>query len=122
MKRALREGREGADALDLVAEELDPQRLPACRRVDVGDPAPQRELAAFLHLVHPLVPGERELLGERVDARLVTGRETNRLRPRPGRRHRLGERRGGRAHEPAGGEHVQCAGTLADEVRGRLQP
>ena len=121
VQRALGERREGADALDLVAEELDPQRLPARRRVDVGDPSPQREVAALLHLVHSLVSGKGELLCERVDTRLVAGRKTNRLGSRLGRRHRLGQRRGGCAHEPAGGEHVQGAGTLADEVRGRLQ-
>ena len=58
VQRALREGREGADALDLVAEELDAQRLAPGRREDVGDPAPERELASLLNLVDPLVSGE----------------------------------------------------------------
>ena len=39
-----------------------------------------------------------------------------------GRRHRFRERCRGRTHEPAGGEHVQRPGPLADEVRRRLEP
>ena len=37
------------------------------------------------------------------------------------RRHPLRERRRGRADEPAGGEDVERAGPLADEVRRRLE-
>ena len=71
MQRALRERREGAQRLDLVAEELDADRLAAGRREDVDDPAAHGELAALLDAVDPLVAGERELLGELLDPRLV---------------------------------------------------
>ena len=40
---------------------------------------------------------------------------------RLGRRHRLGNRGGRGADEPAGGEHVERPGALADEVRRRLE-
>ena len=60
MEGALREGREGADALDLVAEELDAERLAPGGRVDVDDASAKRELASLLRLVDALVAGERE--------------------------------------------------------------
>ena len=91
-QRPLRERRERADALDLVAEELDPQRLAAGRREDVDEPAADGELAALLDPLDALVAGERELLGEQVDPRLVAARDRDRRRARPGRRHPLGER------------------------------
>ena len=87
MQRALRERREGADALDLVAEELDAERLAPGRRIDVDDASAERELASLLRLVDALVARERELLGERVDPRLVARSNANRLRARLGRGH-----------------------------------
>ena len=80
VQRALRERRERAHGLDLVAEELDAERLPAGRREHVDDAAADGELAALLDLVDALVAGERELLGERVDARLVAEADLDRLR------------------------------------------
>ncbi len=56
-QRPLRERREGADLLDLVAEELDPERLAARGREDVDEPAAHRELAALLDAFDPLVAG-----------------------------------------------------------------
>src|SRR5262249_3516447 len=50
-QRALGEGREGADLLDLVAEELDPERLASGCREDVDEAAPDGELAALLDAV-----------------------------------------------------------------------
>ena len=64
MERALREGRERAHRLDLVAEELDAERLAAGRREDVDDAAPHRELAAIVHPLDALVARERERLRE----------------------------------------------------------
>jgi hypothetical protein len=119
---ALGESRERADALDLVPEELDPERLAARRRVDVDDPAAEGELPALLGLVDALVAGQRELLGEDVDAGVVAGREVHRRRSGSGWRHRLGERCGRGADEPAGREDVQGARPLAHEVRRRLEP
>ena len=119
VQRALREGRERADALDLVAEELDAQRLAAGGRVDVDDPSPERELAALLHPVDALVACEGEVLGERVDPRLLADLEAERLGTCSGRRHALSERGRGRDHEAASGEDVQRPVPLADEVRRR---
>ena len=121
MQRALRERREGADALDLVAEELDAERLAPGRRIDVDDAAAERELAALLRLLDALVAREREVLGERVDPLLVARSNADRLGARLGRRHALGERGCRGADEPAGGEDVEGARPLADEVRRRLQ-
>src|SRR5207247_9820195 len=120
MQRALRERREGADALDLGAEELDAEGLAAGRRIDVDDAAAQRELPALLGLVDALVAGEREVFHDRVDARVVSGAEANRLGPRLGWGHGFGERGRGCAAEAAAGEHIEGAGPLADEVRRRL--
>ena len=80
-QRALRERRERADLLDLVAEELDPERLAAGRREDVDEPAAHRELAALLDPLDPLVAGGGELLGERVDPGLVARRDAKRRGP-----------------------------------------
>ena len=61
VERPLRERREGAHLLDLVAEELDAERLAARGREDVDDPAANGELAALVDALDPLVAGEREL-------------------------------------------------------------
>ena len=122
MQRALRERREGADRLDLVAEELDAERLAAGRREDVDQAAAHRELAAVVDALDALVAGERELLGEAFDADLEAGRELERLGPRRRRRQQLGDGVRRRAHEPAAGENGQRARPLADEVRRRLEP
>ena len=122
VERALRERREGAHLLDLVAEELDAERLAAGGREDVDDAAAHGELAALLDALDPLVAGERERLGEPVDARLLADGQSG---PAPGarrRRHPLRERRRRGADEAAGGEHVERPGPLADEVRRRLEP
>ena len=121
MERALRERRERAHPLDLVAEELDAERLPAGRREDVDEPAADGELAALLDALDALVARERE--------RLPPGRRRPaRRRPRAAparaarqRRQAFGERRGGGADEPARREHVERPGALADEVRRRLE-
>jgi hypothetical protein len=55
-KSALRERREGADLLDLVTEELDPQRLAAGGREDVDQAAADGELPPLLDALDPLVP------------------------------------------------------------------
>ena len=121
VQRPLGEGREGAHLLDLVPEELDAQRLAAGRGEDVDDASAHGELASLLDPVDALVAGARERLGEAVEAGLLADHEPHRLRSRGVRRHPLGERRGRRADEPAGGEDVEGAGALADEVRRRLE-
>ncbi len=79
-------------------------------------------MPALLDLVDALVAGERELLGEHVDARLCAETDLNRLRAgsRRGRPLGEGERRG--EDEAAGGEDVERPGPLPDEVRRRLEP
>ena len=121
MQRALRERREGADLLDLVAEELDPERLAARRREDVDEPAAHRELAALLDALDALVAGERERLGERLDARLVAARDAERRRARRAAAS-APRARPPRSRRARRGEHVEGARPLADEVRRRLQP
>ena len=122
MERALREGREGAHRLDLVAEELDAQRLAAGRREDVDDAAAHRELAAVVDALDALVARERERLRQPVDAGLEARPQLDRLRARLGRRQPLGERSRRRADEPAAREHVERPRPLADEVRRRREP
>ena len=91
---ALRERRERAHLLDLVAEELDPERLAAGRREDVDEAAADGELAALLRALDALVARERELLGEALEAGLAADLEPHRLRALRRRRQPLGE--GGR--------------------------
>ncbi len=62
VQRTLGERRERAHRFDLVAEELDPQRLAPRRREDVDQSAADGELAPLLDAVDPLVAGEGEAL------------------------------------------------------------
>ncbi len=121
MQSPLREWREGPDRLDLVAEELDSQRLPARGREDVDQPAADGELTALLDPLDAFVAGERETLGKQVDSRLLPLGDHDRLGPLARRRHPLCERGRGGADEPAASEHVERPRPLADEVRRRLE-
>ena len=60
MERPLREGRERAYLLDLVAVELDAKRLATRGREDVDEPAAHCELSALLGPIDPFVARERE--------------------------------------------------------------
>ena len=122
MQRALRERRERAHLFDLVAEELDPERLAAGGREHVDDATAHGELTALVDPLDSLVPGERELLGEPVDPRLVADPERERARSRGARRQPFRERRDRRADEPSGLEDVERPVALTDEVRRRDQP
>ena len=122
VERPLGEGRERTDLLDLVAEQLHPDRLAAGRPEDVHDPAADCELASLVDALDALVAGEGELLGEPLDSRLVTRGDADglgtRLRPRqtlaePERRH---------ADEAPGGVHVERPEALAYEMRRRREP
>ena len=121
-QRALRERREGADLLDLVAEELDAQRLAAGRREDVDQAAADGELPPLLDTLDALVARRGEVLGERLDARLVAVRERSGAGRSAARRQTLGDGGRRRADEPAGREHLERTRALADEVRRRLEP
>ena len=92
------------------------------RREDVDEPAAHGELAALLDALDALVARRRELLGERVDARLVAAARPGALRAALRRAAALGDGGRRRADEPAALEHVERAGPLADEVRRRLEP
>ena len=117
----LGEGREGPHLLDLVPEQLHPQRLPPGRGEHVDDPSPDGELTALVDAVDALVARARERLGQSVEARLLADREADGLGAVGERRHPLRERRRRRADEPAGGEDVECPRPLTDEVRRRLE-
>ena len=121
-QRPLRERRERADLLDLVAEQLDAERLAAGRAEDVDEAAAHRELPPLLHALDPLVAGRGELLGERVEARLVPGRHAQRRRSDVDGRETLGDGDRRRADQSPTLEHLERARTLADEVRRRLEP
>ena len=71
-ERALGEGREPAQRLDLVAEQVDPDGAVLGRREHVEDPAADRELAPVLDLVDPLVAG-----GDEIDERPRRGRASS---------------------------------------------
>ena len=60
-ERALGEGREPAQRLDLVAEQVDPDGAVLGRREQVEQAAADRELAAVLDLVDALVAGGDEI-------------------------------------------------------------
>ena len=109
------------DRLDLVTEELDPQRLAPGGREDIDDAASDGELPALVGALDTLVAGQSEVLGERVDTRLVAD---GKLEPRGallGRRHPLGERDCRDAHETALRQDVERAGALTDEMRRRFE-
>ena len=85
-ERALREGREPPQRLDLVAEQVDADGAVLGRREQVEEPAADRELAAVLDLVDALVAG-----GDQVAGRSRRGRAAR----RPGARSRAGAARVG---------------------------
>jgi len=89
---ALRERGERANRLDLVAEELDAQRLADGRREDVDDAAAHGELAAIVDALGALVAGEGKRFREPLHAEVVPRTELERFRPGARRRQRLGER------------------------------
>ena len=91
-QRALGEGREPADRLDLVAEQLQAGRPLLGRREDVEDAAADRELAALLDLVDALVAGLDEQLGDVVEVDLLAAVEREARRAQRGVGNRLGER------------------------------
>ena len=91
-ERALGEGREPADRLDLVAEQLEPGGPVLGRAEDVEDAAADRELAALLDLVGALVAGLDQQLGDVAEVDLLALVEDEARRPQRGVGDRLGER------------------------------
>ena len=96
VERALRVDVEGLDALDVVAEEIEPIGERAAHRKQVDEAAADRELARRDDLRDVLIAGERELGPERVDvegrALLQEERERGEVRRRsePVKRRRRG--------------------------------
>ena len=117
----LREGRERPYLLDLVAEQLDAQRLPARARKDVDQPSPHRDVPSVLDPLDPLVSGEGQRFDQTVQSRARTGRDADGVGASLDRRCALGERPGRHAHETALLEHCQRARPLADEMRWWLE-
>ena len=113
---------EGADLFDLVAEELDPQRLAAGRREHVDEAATNGKLAALLDPLHPRIAGEREGLGERVDSRLVAVRDDSPARGRPSGGRSAPQSRRPMRRRSRRCEHLERSGALADEMGRRLEP
>ncbi len=66
-KGALREHREAAQGVDLVAPELHPHRVALGGREHVDEAAPHRELAGVLHLVHADIAEGHQFAGEGVE-------------------------------------------------------
>ena len=119
---ALRIGRERADRLDLVPEQLDADGIAARRREDVEDPAAYGDLPTLLDALDPLVPRRHDPFDELLETgapspgEIVTGSGR-----RSGGGSGFDEASRGDADEPAAGEHVERSCTLADEVRRRPQ-
>ena len=93
---ALGEGREPAQRLDLVAEELDADGALLGRTVDVEDPAAHRELAPLLDLVDALVAGLDEQRRDVVEVDALAAMEGHAGRPEGRVGDGLGEGHGAR--------------------------
>ncbi len=81
VERALREGAEPPQGLDLDVEQVDAHGPVLGRRVDVQDAAAHRELASVVDLVHALVAGADEILGQFVEIDEVADLEREALGP-----------------------------------------
>ena len=88
-QRALGEGREPAQRLDLDVEQLDADGALLRGREDVDDPAAQGELAALLDLLDALVAGADEVGGQLVEVEQVADRDPQRVRAQGRVRHLL---------------------------------
>ena len=123
LQRALAEGAEAAHRLDLVAEQIDADGVVLGRREDVEHPAADRELAAVLHLVDPLVAGRRQVLNRFVEVEQLTlgDREAVRAQARVG--DLLGQRHGADHDDRLAvvEQRVKRGDPLADQVRRRRQ-
>ena len=132
LQGALVGDREGADLVDLVAEELHAQRVLLGGREHVHDASPDSELTALLHEVDPGVRRSGELGDEDLELHLLAAGELDRLevgqaldlglQDRADRRDdhlqrpvaprgRPGARAG--AAPPAGGRRCRCVGSAA---------
>ena len=121
MQRALRERRECADLLDLVAEELDAKRVAAGARKDVHEPAAHSELASGVDTLGAYVPASASASTRPSRPSSSPTRISTETGLRPGRK-ALCHRARRRADETAPGEHGERPRALTDEVRRRIEP
>ena len=126
VERALVGGGEVAQLVDLVAPELDPDRVRLGGREDVEQATADGELAALLDQLDPGVGGVDQRAGDVVEVGLVTGLQLDRHEVAQAGRQRLQHaahrgdrarrssrsRRGGsgRAARPAGGRRCRRGG------------
>ena len=123
LERALREGGEPGEPLDLDVEQLAAHRALLGGRVHVEDVAADRELAAVLHLLHPLVAARHELVGGLVEVDEAALLDLEPARAQRRVRHLLRERHGG-GHEHGRlltEQSVERGDPQAHEVRRRRQ-
>ena len=92
LKRPLGEGGEPPERLDLVAEEVDPNRPLLGGREDVEQSATDRELAAIFYLLNPLIPGRDEVMGDLVEVEQLALSEDEAVRAQRGVGNLLRER------------------------------
>ena len=102
LERALGEGREEGQALDLDVEELAAHRALLGGRIDVEDVAADGELAALLDLLDALVAAGHELGPDLVEVHELAGLEREAVRTQLGVGHLLRER-GDRGDDHRGG-------------------
>jgi hypothetical protein len=122
VKRPLREGRERADLLDLVTEELDSKRLTPGAREDVDQTAADGDLPSLLGALGSFVPSLRQSFDQAVEADLASGGDAHQLGTQVLRRHPFRERPRGCTDETAPSEDLERAGPLADEVGRGSEP
>ena len=121
-QRPLGEDRKAPHRLDLVAEELDPDRLLLGSRIDVEDPSADRELPALLDLVDPLVAGVGEQQRDVVEVDALAAVQRQRLGPLRRVRNLLGERdRTGDDHRRRIGQRVHGGDPQPGQVGRRVE-
>ena len=114
----------GAKRLDRVADELQADRLPRARGIEVHHAAADGELAGLVGRVLPRVAGVRQPIAEIDRGDVIAGAqsESGGLEP-GGRAQARQERRGGRDHQPRGAraQRMKGAGARRRDVEVRRQ-
>ena len=109
---------EAADLLDLVAEEIDPERRRSTRREQVDDAAADRELARFAHRLGPDIAVVRDEPDQRRRRQRLAARDCqDRLAIGGARRHPLEDGGDGGDDQPGLG-----IGSRRQELRQRIDP
>ena len=124
LERALGEGGEPGEALDLDVEELAAHRALLGGGIDVEDVAADRELAAVLHLIDSLVPAPDKPGADLVQVEQGALLDLEAVRAQVGVGHLLGERCGARHHHSGAlgvEQGVESGDAQTDEVRRRRQ-